>query len=65
MMKIVLGLFVFPLVVFPSRVAAHGVEGEADVLFHAMMSVPFSIWLLLGLVFILLLAGIIFLQWKK
>jgi hypothetical protein len=61
------GLFLiaFLLVVFPSWAIANGEGGEADVFFHAMMSIPFDVWLFLGLAFVALLGGIIFLQWKK
>lgn len=64
-MKIGLRLVVFLWAVSPSRAAANGGVGEADALFHAMMSVPFGVWLLLGCLFIAVLVGIIFLQWKK
>lgn len=60
-----LSLVAFFWAVFPSSVAANGDGGEADVLFHAIMSVPLGVWLLLGLLFLVLLAGIIFLQGKK
>ena len=64
-MKIGLRLVVFLWAAFPSHAAANGGGGEADVLFHAIMSVPISVWLLLGCLFIAVLVGIIFLQWKK